>query len=38
MPLPHPSPTNNRWLARNTWFEAELVPQLQTRVAEILRE
>ncbi|MBP5992002.1 MAG: hypothetical protein KA766_18520 [Piscinibacter sp.] len=38
MPLPHPSPINNRWLARNKWFEAELVPRLQARVAEILHE
>lgn len=34
--LPHPSPTNNGWLARHRWFEAELVPRLQARVAEIL--
>ncbi len=38
MPLPHPSPTNNGWLARNKWFEAELVPRLQARVAQILVE
>lgn len=37
MPLPHPSPTNNRWLARNRWFEQELVPRLRARVADILR-
>lgn len=36
MLLPHPSPRNNRWLARNPWFEAERVPQLRARVAEIL--
>ncbi len=36
VPLPHPSPLNNRWLARNPWFEQELVPRLQARVAEIL--
>lgn len=35
--LPHPSPTNNRWFARNRWFEHEVVPLLQARVAEILR-
>jgi len=35
--LPHPSPTNNRWLARHRWFEQEVVPLLQARVAEILR-
>ncbi|MFT3664976.1 uracil-DNA glycosylase family protein [Piscinibacter sp.] len=36
VPLPHPSPSNNRWLARNRWFEQELVPRLQARVAEVL--
>lgn len=24
LPLPHPSPLNNLWLAKNRWFEAEL--------------
>lgn len=36
IPLPHPSPTNNRWLARNRWFERELIPALRARVAEAL--
>ena len=36
VPLPHPSPTNNGWLARNRWFERELVPELRARVAEVL--
>jgi uracil-DNA glycosylase len=36
IPLPHPSPTNNGWMARNAWFERELVPALRARVAEIL--
>ena len=36
VPLPHPSPRNNRWLRNNPWFEAELVPQLQRRVSEVL--
>ncbi len=35
-PLPHPSPRNNIWLARNTWFEEELLPQLQDRVRDVL--
>ncbi|WP_291136617.1 uracil-DNA glycosylase family protein [Hydrogenophaga sp.] len=34
--LPHPSPTNNRWLARHPWFEADLVPVLQQRVRAAL--
>lgn len=37
MPLPHPSPRNNRWLARNRWFESEVVPALRARVAALLR-
>lgn len=24
LPLPHPSPLNNRWLAKNRWFEKDL--------------
>ena len=36
MPLPHPSPRNNRWFKRCPWFEAELVPALQQRVREVL--
>lgn len=38
VPLPHPSPTNNGWLAGNPWFESELVPLLRARVAEVLHE
>jgi uracil-DNA glycosylase len=36
VPLPHPSPRNNLWLKRNPWFEAELVPVLRARVADVL--
>lgn len=36
-PLVHPSPRNQIWLKRNTWFEEEVVPQLQKKVQEILR-
>ncbi|MEM1359289.1 MAG: uracil-DNA glycosylase family protein [Bacteroidota bacterium] len=35
-PLPHPSPRNRIWLARNAWFEAEVVPELQRRVRRAL--
>ena len=38
IPLPHPSPRNNLWLQRNSWFEKELVPVLQTRVSEALKD
>jgi uracil-DNA glycosylase len=36
VPLPHPSPRNNLWLRRNPWFEQELLPPLQARIAAIL--
>lgn len=36
LPLPHPSPLNNRWLSRNPWFEAEVVPHLQEKVGAII--
>jgi uracil-DNA glycosylase len=35
LPLPHPSPLNNRWISRNPWFEEEVVPYLQERVRAI---
>lgn len=38
MPLPHPSPRNNRWLAQNPWFERELIPALQEQVKTVLKE
>lgn len=28
-PLPHPSPRNNIWQAKNIWFDAEVVPKLR---------
>jgi len=36
VPLPHPSPRNRAWLARNPWFEGELVPYLRRRVRTVL--
>ncbi|ODS24608.1 IclR family transcriptional regulator [Candidatus Endobugula sertula] len=36
IPLPHPSPRNNRWLKNNFWFETEVVPEMQRRVKEII--
>ncbi|HEU5294240.1 MAG TPA: uracil-DNA glycosylase family protein [Burkholderiaceae bacterium] len=38
VPLPHPSPTNNGWFARNRWFEHELVPPLRAQVDDVLRD
>ena len=36
MPLVHPSPLNFRWLAKNPWYEAEVIPQLRQRVQAVL--
>lgn len=36
LPLPHPSPRNNRWLKLNPWFERDLLPDLRARVNHLL--
>ena len=36
LPLPHPSWRNNGWLRKNPWFEAELVPFLQTEIRRLV--
>ena len=36
LPLPHPSPRNQRWLRQRPWFEAEVLPALRQAVAEAL--
>ena len=36
IPLPHPSWRNTGWLKRNPWFEADVIPYLQARTAEML--
>ena len=33
LPLPHPSPRNQRWLRQRPWFEAEVLPALREAVA-----
>ena len=35
--LPHPSPRNNIWLKKNSWFEAEQLPELAKRVGLALK-
>ncbi|WP_025764948.1 uracil-DNA glycosylase family protein [Dyadobacter tibetensis] len=35
-PLPHPSPRNNIWQAKNPWFADQVLPQLFARVQSIL--
>lgn len=34
--LPHPSWRNNAWLSANSWFERELLPELQLEVRRLL--
>ena len=36
IPTPHPSWRTTAWLARNPWFESELVPELKKRVKAII--
>lgn len=35
--VPHPSPRNRFWLAKNPWFEEEVLPDLRHRISEHLR-
>jgi uracil-DNA glycosylase len=35
-PLPHPSPRNNIWKAKNRWFELEVLPILKEKVQEAI--
>ena len=37
VPLPHPSPRNNRWLVRNPWFTSDLLPELRAAISSLLR-
>lgn len=34
--LPHPSPRNRFWLTKNPWFETKVLPELKTKVVEVL--
>ena len=36
MPMPHPSPRNNRWLKTNPWFAREVLPVLKQQVITLL--
>lgn len=35
-PLVHPSPLNHRWHAKNSWFTADVVPELARQVSILL--
>ena len=34
--LPHPSGRNNRWLAKNPWFELDILPDLKRTIVSVL--
>jgi len=36
LPLPHPSPRNQRWFKTHPWFERQVIPELRRCVAAIL--
>lgn len=36
LPMPHPSPRNNRWLKTNPWFAREVLPVLKQQVITLL--
>lgn len=36
IPLPHPSPRNNIWLAKNAWFEEEVVPAMRRKCRRLM--
>lgn len=38
LPLPHPSPRNNRWLKKNDWFERDVLPYMKQRVQKLVRK
>lgn len=36
LPMPHPSPRNNRWLKNNPWFSSDILPKLKEKVSSLL--
>lgn len=36
LPLPHPSPRNRFWMAKNPWFQEEVLPVLKSKIGDIL--
>ena len=35
--LPHPSPRNNIWQAKNEWFKKEVIPELRRSIKNVLQ-
>lgn len=38
LPTPHPSWRTTGWMKKNPWFEADILPALQARVAEMVKK
>lgn len=38
LPLPHPSPRNNIWQKKNSWFKEDVIPVLREKVQLILND
>lgn len=36
LPLPHPSPRNNIWMAKNRWFQAEVLTILKDQIRAVV--
>lgn len=36
LPMPHPSPRNQRWIREHPWFTERVLPRLSERVKEVL--
>jgi len=37
LPTPHPSWRTTGWMKKNPWFEAEILPELRVRVADLMK-
>ena len=37
LPLPHPSPRNQRWFQKHPWFEKEVIPFLRKSIRGVLQ-
>ncbi|MBV1901534.1 MAG: uracil-DNA glycosylase family protein [Kordiimonadaceae bacterium] len=37
LPLPHPSPRNNIWMAKNEWFSEDVLPTLKNTISQLLK-
>lgn len=38
LPLPHPSPRNQRWFKNNPWFADEVLPELRVLIQQLISQ